>query len=444
MIFRSLLFLIAATALQAQDIDALLAKVKRETAQRQTQLSARETAFLDAKKTQQKALRAARAELAALKGETTALQGRFDANEAKLAEQEGKLKNRMGDLGEIIGIVNQNASDLEGVLRTSPVSAHMTGRDALIHALAGSRKLPVPDDLEKLWLTMLEEMVESGKVTTFKAAVVQPDGSQSDTQVTRIGPFSLIAQGKYLRFDSDKQQLIELPRQPQSRYRQLAEEVEAGSGIVTAAIDPTRGTIFELMMEQPTLQERIAQGGFIGYVILGIAALGLLIALVRLVLLSLERFRISRQLAAPEQPSDGNALGRILKIYDAGRREPIPVLESKLDEAILKELPRVTSGEALIKMLAAVAPLLGLLGTVVGMIETFQAITLFGSGDPKLMAGGISQALVTTMLGLTAAVPLLFAHALLRSRSRVIIEILSQQSAGLIARQMEAHHGRAA
>lgn len=444
MIFRSLLFLIAATALQAQDIDALLAKVKGEMAQRQTQLSARETAFLDAKKTQQKALKAARAELAALKGETTALQGRFDANEVKLTEQESRLKSRMGDLGEIIGIVNQNASDLEGVLRTSPVSAHMTGRDALIHALAGSRKLPVPDDLEKLWLTMLEEMVESGKVTTFKAAVVQPDGSQSDAQVTRIGPFSLIAQGKYLRFDSDKQQLIELPRQPQSRYRQLAGEVEAGSGIVTAAIDPTRGTIFELMMEQPTLQERITQGGFIGYVILGIAALGLLIALVRLVLLSLERFRIARQLAAPEQPSDGNALGRILKVYDAGRREPIPVLESKLDEAILKELPRVTSGEALIKMLAAVAPLLGLLGTVVGMIETFQAITLFGSGDPKLMAGGISQALVTTMLGLTAAVPLLFAHALLRSRSRVIIEILSQQSAGLIARQMEAHHGRAA
>jgi len=113
------------------------------------------------------------------------------------------------------------------------------------------------------------------------------------------------------------------------------------------------------------------------------------------------------------------------------------LLQLKLDEAVLAEIPALERGNSLIKLLAAIAPLLGLLGTVTGMILTFQAISLFGSGDPKLMAGGISQALVTTVLGLVVAIPLLFSHSVIAYLSRSMIQRLDEQCAGVLARSAE-------
>ena len=112
-------------------------------------------------------------------------------------------------------------------------------------------------------------------------------------------------------------------------------------------------------------------------------------------------------------------------------------LELKLSESILREVPKLQSRLTIIKIISVVAPLIGLLGTVTGMINTFQAITLFGTGDPKLMAGGISQALVTTVLGLVVAIPMVFISTLLKTRSKGIINILQQQSAGIIANRSE-------
>ena len=146
--------------------------------------------------------------------------------------------------------------------------------------------------------------------------------------------------------------------------------------------------------------------------------------------------KVNRQLREPGNANANNPLGRVLLAAgDSGERD-IDAIELLLDEAILRETPALQRGLGLLKLLAAVAPLLGLLGTVTGMILTFQSITLFGTGDPKLMAGGISQALVTTVLGLVVAIPLLFSHTLLSSRSRTLIQILDEQSAGLIASQV--------
>jgi biopolymer transport protein ExbB len=135
--------------------------------------------------------------------------------------------------------------------------------------------------------------------------------------------------------------------------------------------------------------------------------------------------------------STDNPLGRILSVYDDNETIDPESLELKIDEAILREVPQLEKYHSIVKVFAAIAPLLGLLGTVVGMIVTFQALTLFGTGDPKLMAGGISQALVTTMLGLIVAIPLVFLHSILTSWSGTLIEILEEQSAGLIARHAE-------
>jgi biopolymer transport protein ExbB len=145
------------------------------------------------------------------------------------------------------------------------------------------------------------------------------------------------------------------------------------------------------------------------------------------------------QIGAP--PRADNPLGRVLRVYEENQSADVEKLGLKLDEAILKETPALERGIMLLKVLSVVAPLLGLLGTVTGMIKTFQAITLFGTGDPKLMAGGISEALVTTVLGLVTAIPLLLLHSVVSTRSKNLVQVLDEQSVGLVAERAEGHRG---
>jgi biopolymer transport protein ExbB len=254
-----------------------------------------------------------------------------------------------------------------------------------------------------------------------------------------VGSFTAINQaGHYLEYLPENGMLAELPRQPANRYRELAQAYASrNNGLSPIAIDPSRGAVLGLLVQSPEVMERLQQGGFIGYLILALGALGAVVALVRLVHLGLVGKRIERQQAEPQSPKEDNPLGRIMSVAMGISGNDAEVLQGRLDEAILKEVPALERGRNLIKLLAAVAPLLGLLGTVTGMIATFQSISLFGTGDPKLMAGGISQALVTTMLGLSAAIPLLFLHSLVHSRSRTLVQVLDEQSAGLIAQQVE-------
>jgi biopolymer transport protein ExbB len=230
-----------------------------------------------------------------------------------------------------------------------------------------------------------------------------------------------------------------LARQPQDRYRSMAAALANASpgDIVGTAIDPSRGSLLGLLIQAPSLPERIDQGGIVGYVIIVLGIVGLLIAVWRLLYLSGVGTGIRKQLKN-EAPNEKNPLGRILKVYDDNIDSDTETLELKLDEAILREAPSLEKWQGGIKVLAAVAPLLGLLGTVTGMIATFQAITLFGTGDPKLMAGGISQALVTTVLGLCVAIPLVLLHSWVAGRSRALIEILEEQTAGIIAKKAES------
>ena len=380
-------------------------------------------------------------ELAAENRRSTALSRSYEQNESALADLEERLQIRIGNFGELFGIVRDIAGSAWGQVTTSLVSAQYPGRGDDLGDIGSSDELPSLEDLRKLQLVLLEEMAESGQVTRFNAEITDASGQKSPGEVVRVGAFVLVHDGKFLTHSAETGALQILPRQPAGRYQGMAEDLQqADSGVVRMAVDPSRGQLLSLLIQAPNLAERLQQGGYVGYTIIGMGIIGFLIAMWRLVLLQGAGRRIRAQLRS-RRASDDNALGRILLVHEQHRSGNLDALALKLDEAIMREAPALERYQGIIKVFAAVAPLLGLLGTVVGMIITFQQLTLFGTGDPKLMAGGISQALITTVLGLIVAIPLVLLHSVVSSSSQALVEILEEQSAGLIARKADGDAG---
>ncbi len=425
------------------DLDLLLNQLNKARLQEAKIHRERKQKFLTEKDKRAQLLHQAREELRRKDKETNTLLKELESTNSQLDALRDKLQERAGNLNEMFGIVRQFSGDLSSAIEDSLVSVQYPERYHFLDELSQSNELPPIGKLEKLWGAFLQEMTESGKVVKFPAQVVASSGESIEKPVTRIGVFTAIADGRFLHYSPATGQLMELPRQPSLQYKRLAQELEnTDEGVVPMVIDPTGGSILNLLVQKPTLRERIKQGGGVGYFIIFIGGAGLLLASLRLYALSLTGRKISKQLTTIKSPHPDNPLGRILTIYEKNKDMKVEALELCLDEAILKEVPQLEKGQAIIKLLAAVAPLLGLLGTVIGMIITFQAITLFGTGDPKLMADGISQALVTTALGLIAAIPLLFSHSVVISRSKSIIQILDEQSAGMIAKNIESNQGK--
>lgn len=358
----------------------------------------------------------------------------FATNETLLASLEKTLHQNMGDLGEVFGAARQTIKDITGPISESLVSGQFPQRAAWLNALGERKKLPDMKELERLWHIMQQEIIESGQVVRFQAKVVGMDGTTQEKKVTRAGLFTAVSQGHYVRYIPENHHFEVLPRQPSTSDQTLARQLEeTKDGFAELALDPTRGVLLSMLVTIPNHWERLHQGGEVGYAILILGVFGLLLGVGRLIYLVIVGRRILKQREEPSHSSLNNPLGRIIAVAKDRSQNNLKNVELLIDEAILREIPRLTRGVKLLKLLAAVAPLLGLLGTVIGMIATFQSISLFGTGDPRLMAGGISQALVTTTLGLMVAVPLLFLHALVASRSRALVSILEQQSAGLIA-----------
>ena len=364
----------------------------------------------------------------------------FADNEIELANKTDALDKRLGELKELFGVLQQVSGDTQSKFQTSVISAQIPARGEFLNefsqSMGSSSKLASIEEIERLWFELQREMTESGKIHTFNREVVLANGERKNTDVTRVGGFNLIADGKYLEYIDETGTVAELIRQPANRYLSTVDALTTSKETTAFALDPTGGSILSLLVQAPDTRERVDQGGIVGYIILAIGAVGLLIALVRFINLVSVGAKVNRQLKSDKASSD-NPLGRVMQVKDNNPGLDIDTLELKLSESILRELPKLSSMLTLIKIISVVAPLIGLLGTVTGMINTFQAITLFGTGDPKLMAGGISQALVTTVLGLVVAIPMVFLFAYLNSRSKNIINILQQESTGIIAQRSE-------
>lgn len=437
-----------AQAATAVSLDELLQQVKSGRVADAAENKARLDKFRANRAAQVKALKAERAEQKRQEQLSVKMEKQFEVNDSKIIDLERAFKERLGGLKELFGVLQQASGDARGQFETSLTQVQYPERTEFLLEFAKkmgqSNRLASLEEIERLWFELQREMTATGKVVTFNAVVVNASGEEAMQEVTRIGAFNVVSEGKYLEFVPETGRLVELQRQPQSRYTsRISALTSATSGMYPIGLDPTRGQLLSLLVQSPSLMERIAQGKTVGYVIIALGIFGLLMAIWRLLALSATSAKVNRQIKNLDNPSADNPLGRVLSVDKEGDGEDLETMELKLGEAILRETPKFNAMLPMLKIIAVVAPLLGLLGTVTGMIVTFQAITLYGAGDPKLMAGGISTALVTTVLGLTVAIPMVFLHTLVASRARRLTQILQEEAAGMLAERAEGNQSSA-
>ena len=448
-VFKSMLIAAAVTlsagvafnaAANTEKLDQLLEQLKKERTIEGRVNQERERAFLAERADKQALLNTAKKQFADEEARGKRLQKQYADNDILIGQKQQELESAVGTMGELFGVARQSANQAIGIVTGSIISAQYPGRDEPLKSVASATELPTLTQMEDLWMAMLTEMTESGKVAKFDAQVVKLDGGTETKRVTRFGAFHLTTDSEFLVLNKDTDQIQPLGRQPQSKiHNSVAAYHNASTGEIAGLyLDPTKGnSLLRLNQQRSTLFEYYQAGEEVGYIITAVFFIGLLIALERIIVLTLVGGKIRAQLKNLAQPSQQNPLGRILRVYHENKTADVENLELKLDEAILRETPKVDRGIGLIKLFSAVAPLLGLLGTVIGMILTFQQITLYGTGDPKLMAGSISLALVTTAQGLVAAIPLLFVHSIVSAKAKSILHVLDEQAAGIIAAHAE-------
>lgn len=443
---------------EASSLDELLENVQARRVVESRENTAREQRFANEKAEQARLLQEAEAERRREQRRSDRLETQFEENEIRIGDLTEQLDKRLGSLRELFGVLQQVAGDTRGGFEGSLISSQYANRGEWMGELAKkmgtSSQLATIDEMESLWFELQREMTESGKISKYPGTITKLSGDKVNTEIVRVGSFALVGEGQYVQWDADSQSIVELPRQPTGRHVSTAEDLqEAAPGeVVEFSVDPTRGSLLALLIQAATLGERIGspiaaigecglpfcdgQGGNVGSVIILGGILGVLLALERFVALFLVGNKVAAQRNDASARGD-NPLGRVLKVYEENKEVDVETLELKLGEAILSETPALTKYINIIQVISVVAPLTGLLGTVIGMIETFQAITLFGTGDPKTMASGISKALMTTVLGLCVAIPTTLLHALVSARSKGIVHVIEEQSAGIIAEHAE-------
>ena len=436
----------AVAADEAASLDVLLEQVQQGRIDESLENQAREEEFTRNKANQGAMLQKANNERAAQEAISERLEKEFEANQDDIDLLKQDLQEALGSLKELFGVLQTAAGDSRATFDASLTNIEYPYRGDFMTELAekmgSGSELASLEEIEELWFEIQREMTETGKVKRFKGNVVLPDGEEVEKDITRVGVFNLVADGKYLKFDPETGKISELLRQPEDRFVNGAEDLdEAEGGFVPFGLDPTKGQLLGQLVDVPSWYERsTTQGGTVGWIIIGLGIFGITVALLRILYMMTVSMSVAKQVRNVDNPSSNNPLGRVLLAYHENKNIDVESLELKMGEAVLREVPKLSRLNTLIKVISVVAPLLGLLGTVIGMIVTFQSITLFGTGDPKLMAGGISQALITTMLGLCVAIPTVFLHSMMAGQSRRIIETLEGQATGFVAEASEQQH----
>ena len=405
----------------------------------------REARFRNEKNKQAKLLSDAKAERARLEKEAARLEQKFEANEALLVVAEEQLRERLGSLNEIFGHLAGNTTEARNIMEQSLTAAQFGKDREDFMTQLGSKmnegiKLASIEELETLWYELQREINASGEVVKFNADVISTDGNVEKRDVVRVGNFNVVSDGQYLSYSPSRGMYSELPSQPAGRYTSSTSDILSENSFpVQFAADPTGpqgGSLLQSLISMPSTAERMTLGGPVGFIIMTIGLLATALFIWRFRELWSMRSAVQAQTVS-DTLSDDNALGRILKIAEQDKNADTETLELKMAEQILKERPTIEGLNWVLKIVSVVAPLMGLFGTIIGMIETFTMITLFGTGDPKTMASGISVALVTTWLGLMVAIPTTFMYATVNNFAKGILGTIEESSTGMVAKRSE-------
>ncbi|MHA6289248.1 MotA/TolQ/ExbB proton channel family protein [Maricaulis sp. CAU 1757] len=435
---------VSAQTQPAGSLSELLNRVRSDAREASAENQERLREFQSDTNRQQALLNQARSEMAALEARANALSAQFEANQVSIDELDAELRQRQGAFGELFGAARQAAGEFAAIINSSIISAQYPGRADALEELSNSRTLPTRSELDRIWRRALEEMIYQQEVVTFNARVTGLGGGEQ-VPTTRVGPFSIFTNyngnqrfASWGETESGAWTLTDLAAQPPGNIIGGAENLYNAepNEIVMGVLDPSRGPLLAIYKDVPDIPERIEQSGAVGKVIIGLLIISAAFGLFRMFMLLGTQAAVNAQ-KRKSTGSRSNPLGRVMLAYEDAKDKDVETMELKLDEAILKETPKLEFGLNFLKLAAGIAPLLGLLGTVTGMIKTFTQITLFGTGDPKIMAGGISEALMTTVLGLIAAIPLLFIHSFAQSFARGVQQVLEEQAAGMVARHAE-------
>ena len=449
---------------KANTLDELLENIQNRRTVENRDHAAREEEFVRNRQNQQRLLNEALAEQRRLESRSEQLDTQYEANEVRIGDLQELYDKRLGSLRELFGVLQQVAGDARGNFESSIISLEVAGREQFLRDFAArmgtASELASIEEMEDIWGMLQQQMIESSRLSRTTLPVNMLSGNQVATDVIRIGEFNVIGPDGYINFDVGLKELTELARQPSAEFTGSAEDLfEADPGeLVGFALDPTRGSLLSLEIQKATLGEMVGspfggiatgkcylpfcdgQGGLVGSIIILVGIVGVILALERLIALFFMSRKVSAQRNNPEEPDSSNPLGRVIGVYHNNREVDTETLQLKMGEAVLQETPKISRNIAIVQVISVVAPLMGLLGTVIGMIQTFQAITLYGTGDPKIMASGISTALMTTVLGLCVAIPTVLLHSLTHQYSRAMIHVLDEQSEGIIAAHAEEVH----
>lgn len=411
---------------RVEKIQDLINRVEKNSQDLAKADSKRVNNFINKVKDRKFLLSKAKKQLADEEARNKRLEDLFEDNELKLSELETELQIKLGVLGELFGVARQMAGELNADSESAYNFSEFPNRTAALQEI-GKIKVHNLKNLEDLWVLHLNEIASSGEIKEIKANIINSNGDIQPSNLVRYGPFNMVQGKSFVKPDIANNAFSVLPKQPDRGIIKTFRSHYKSDGYSVAAIDPTRGFLLSLYLDKPSTFERVAQGKLIGFIIVVIGLSGLIFAAYRYYSLNLYANSIKSK-------SEADVFNQIDNL--STKSTTIDTFERECDEILLTINGNLNWGVNWIKFLAAVAPLLGLLGTVIGMIETFQAITVFGTGDPKQMAGGISQALVTTMLGLIFAAPLLAMYTLLSEKVSDILQEIEEYVAVSIVKKV--------
>jgi biopolymer transport protein ExbB len=436
-------------------LSTLRQSVQRLRDQERALAQEREQKFRAALQREENRAREATQRRNAAEARSNALDRQWNDNEKRIAETQALLTDKQGNLGELFGVTRQVAGDAATVLSQSLLTTQYgvptegEERAEFLRRMAAATALPSISELERLWYEILREMTDGGKVAKYRTAVILRDNpatedvdesqTTEEKEVVRVGPFTASSNGDYLGYQPSKKSLFELSGSLISEFRNLGRNLQsapANAGYQRALVDPASGALLSRYLERPSWAKRVENGESVVYVIIGVGALGVLLAVFQGVYLVMTRLAVASQLRNLDNPKPSNPLGRVLLAFrgDGSKRtESAEFAELRISEAVLREVPRLERFQSFLRLAVAAGPLLGLIGTVIGMIITFHAIVASGTSDPRLMADGIGKAMIATVAGLGIAIPLLFINAGLASLSRGVTQTLDEQSQALLA-----------